>query len=110
MTDNNPYEPPPPGTPRPEPSPRLMPWSLVAVAGSTLVGGCVGLFAGLALGTLAPGYYRSVFSRGDSPNFDPVSVGIGQGLTQGLGLGAVVGLGVVGLFYWYRSRLASAQR
>lgn len=42
---------------------------------------------GWVLGTFAPGYYRTVFRCGDSPEFNPVQVGVGLGLTQGLGPG-----------------------
>jgi hypothetical protein len=63
-----------------------------------LVLGCViaftllGAGTGYALGTVAPGYYRSVFEGGQDPNFDPVDVGIGLGSSQGLLGGAVIGV------------------
>jgi hypothetical protein len=45
-----------------------------------------------------------VFPSGDSPHFDPVAVGIGQGLTQGVVFGGIVGLILVAMFYRHQSR------
>lgn len=50
---------------------------------------------GCALGRLAPSYYRGVFHGGGSPEFDPVQVGLGLGVSQGLIAGLVVGSVVV---------------
>ena len=69
-----------------------------------LLGGLIGMGIGAALGAFVPGYYRSVFSNGSQRTFDPVAVGVGQGLTQGIVFGSIIGLVLVGLFYWYRSR------
>lgn len=85
--------------------PSLLLWSLATVFVSAMLGGLLGLLIGLALGSLVPGYYRSVFANGNEEFFDPVAVGIGQGLTQGVVFGGVVGLVLVALFYWRRSRL-----
>ncbi len=74
------------------------------------IAACTAILAGIgggiwwALGTFAPGYYRSVFRSGNEPWFDPVSVGVGQGLTQGTAGGVVVGLVVVALFIWRDTR------
>lgn len=53
-------------------------------------------FIGLALGTFAPGYYRTVFRYGDSPDFNSVHVGVAAGLA----VGCVVVLAVT----WYDVR------
>lgn len=45
-----------------------------------------GLF-GAALGTFVPGYYRTVFAAGRLPDFHPIQLGIGLGVTQGFALG-----------------------
>ncbi|MHC4406687.1 MAG: hypothetical protein ACYTG0_44255, partial [Planctomycetota bacterium] len=58
--------------------------AVAVIVASTIVLALVGLGVGFALGKLVPEYYRSVFSGGRDPRFDPVPVGIGQGLTQGL--------------------------
>ena len=83
-------------------SPALLVWSVAVVFGCVVLGGLIGLGLGGALGALAPGYYRAMFSRGTDPGFDPLAVGIGQGLTQGVGFGGAAGLVLVALFYWYR--------
>ena len=64
----------------------------------------IGAGLGYGLGTLAPDYYRSLLG-GWSPGFDPVSVGVGLGLTQGMAGGVVVGLAVVALLCWRETRL-----
>jgi len=78
--------------------------SIAAVFGSAFLGGLIGLGIGAALGTFVPGYYRSVFHGGDNPQFDSVAVGIGQGLTQGVVFGGVVGVVLVWMYYRYQSR------
>jgi hypothetical protein len=74
------------------------------VALSVLFCALVGLSVGYTLGAVAPGYYRTVFRNGNSPEFDPVQVGVGLGLTQGLLCGLVVGCVVVISVTWYNSR------
>jgi hypothetical protein len=81
-------------------------WSIVAVFCAALLGGVLGTTIGAALGAFVPGYYRSVIPGGDQPGFDPVAVGIGLGLTQGIMFGALVGLALVAMFNWQRLRLA----
>ena len=71
----------------------------------TVLGGLGGLAVGAGIGYFVPNYYRSVFSSGNEPHFDPVAVGIGQGLTQGLGFGLIAGVALVVAFWWYKSRL-----
>ena len=58
---------------------------------------------GYTLGKSAPAYYRGVFNSRD-PNFDPVEVGLGLGLTQGMICGLVIGAVVVMAVAWYNSR------
>ena len=58
------------------------------------------------LGTFVPGYYRSVFRKGDDPNFDPVAVGIRQGPTQSVAFGEIIGLLLAAMLCWYCSRSA----
>lgn len=89
-------------------SPRHLLRSVGIVFLTAIGGGVLGVVVGALLGRFVPGYYRSVFARGDAPDFDPVAVGIGQGLTQGVGFGALVGCVLVGLHYWYRSRESRA--
>jgi hypothetical protein len=63
-----------------------------------------GGLSGYGLALLEPGYYRGVFSSGREPRFDPVAVGLGLGVTQGLICGLLVGAVVVLAVAWYRSR------
>jgi len=71
---------------------------------STFVCGLIGMGVGYLLGVHAPGYYRTVFRSGFTPQFDPVEMGIGLGLTQGLVAGLVVGCMIVLAVAWYNSR------
>ncbi len=99
MADDNPYT-----APQKHPSvsapPKLMLWMLGVVFAAATGGGLIGTAIGAMLGAFVPGYYRSVFAEGSSANFDPLAVGIGQGLTQGAAGGTIVGLVVVGLYLW----------
>jgi hypothetical protein len=74
------------------------------IAACTVMLAGIGGGIGWALGTFAPGYYRSVFRNGNEPWFDVVSVGIGQGLSQGTAGGVVVGVVLVALFVWRDTR------
>ena len=104
MQTNNPYEASDSPLANKAANPALLLWSVVVVFGCAVIGGLFGLVTGAALGSFLPGYYRSVFSNGHDPNFDPIAVGMGQGLTQGAIGGVVIGLALVGLYYWYHSR------
>lgn len=63
---------------------------IVAISGVVC---CVfGGVLGLLIGGLAPDYYRAVFGQFDNPNFSPIQVGFGLGITQGLAGGCVLGV------------------
>jgi hypothetical protein len=68
-------------------------FAIIVASGITFAVG--GGALGYAMARLAPSYYRSVFRGGDSPDFDPVQVGIGLGVSQGLIAGLVAGSVVV---------------
>jgi hypothetical protein len=107
MTTPNPYESPVQLSHSHRENSRMM-WSSVAVVFiSAILGGLIGLGLGTAIGTLFPDYYRTVFSGGDSPSFNPLAVGMAQGLTQGTFGGGLIGVALVALYYWYRLRLAA---
>jgi len=74
------------------------------VVACTLVFASIGVVAGLGIGLVAPGYYRAVFRRGDEPAFDPLEVGIGLGLTQGVTAGALIGIVLVAILAWQHRR------
>ncbi|MGY8770557.1 MAG: hypothetical protein ACKVH8_19255 [Pirellulales bacterium] len=104
ITAENPYDSPEePASAKPASAVPLM-WSVATVFGSAIIGTLLGLGLGTTIATIAPGYYRSVISGGDDPGFDPMAVGIGLGLSQGFVFGGIIGLVLVGLFYWYRTR------
>lgn len=77
------------------------------VGASTLLGGIAGASIGSFLGRTMPGYYRGVFVTGSDPAFDPVAVGFGQGLTQGLAGGAAVGICLVAIVAWHDVRVST---
>jgi hypothetical protein len=82
--------------------------SLIAAFGAGFA--VAGTLVGYGLGTFLPGYYRGVFLGGRQPDFNPVDVGIGLGCSEGLMLGVVVGLVVVVVLAWCRSRRASPNK
>lgn len=57
--------------------------------------GAVGGLLGFTLGVGAPAYYRGVFRAATDPDFNPMQVGLGLGVTQGLICGLVIGSVVV---------------
>ena len=69
--------------------------ALIVILLTTALCGAGGTLVGYLLGTYSPGYYRAVFGNGNDPAFDPVSVGTGLGLTQGLMAGLTIGAVVV---------------
>ena len=108
----NPYSPPKDDEaqhPAPSIAQLVSPRAILFVIASSATCGAAGLLIGAALGAFLPGYYRSVFSNGDSPNFDPLAVGIGQGLTQGVGTGLAVGVALLAVHYWRQTRAHTAR-
>ena len=68
---------------------------IVIIVACALCFGLAGGLLGLTLGIGAPGYYRGVFRAADDPGFNPVQVGLGLGISQGLICGAAIGSVVV---------------
>ena len=63
---------------------------------TTVLCGVGGGTVGWLLGRYLPGYYRFVVGdAAERPDFDPVAVGVGSGVTQGLLAGLAVGCIVV---------------
>ncbi len=71
---------------------------------SGVAGVCAGGGIGYLLGIAVPGYYRGVFRAGGEAWFDPIQVGIGLGVSQGLPAGLAIGSLVVVVVAWSRSR------
>lgn len=69
--------------------------AVAVIAVCSVVGASIGAGAGYVLGKFAPGYYRSMFLQGNAPGFDPVQMGIGLGLTQGIAVGFIAGIVIV---------------
>ena len=78
--------------------------AIAIIVGFTAFGTGAGLSAGYFLAATFPAYYRTVFARADGSDVDPVSLGVGLGLTQGTGLGAVIGLATVFILCWFNLR------
>jgi hypothetical protein len=74
--------------------------AFLVVVASAIVFATIGGTIGYVIGTQMPGYYRSVFVNGDRADFNPMEVGTGQGITQGLVGGAVIGLALVAIVIW----------
>lgn len=104
MAIENPYESPRHAEPLPGPKPHSLLRGGATVLLCTAIGGALGLLVGAALGQFLPDYYRSVIPGGNQPDFQPLAVGIGLGLSQGCGLGALCGVGLAGLQFWFRAR------
>lgn len=83
-----------------------IPKAIVVVVTCALIVTAIGALMGGAIGAFVPGYYRSVFRGGHEPEFDPVAVGVGQGATQGIAGGVLVGMILVGIIAWRERRPA----
>ena len=108
MSSNTPYD--PPHTPPLKAKPSLMLWIAGSIFGSMVVGSGPGLILGVVIGKFASGYYRGVFLNGSDASIDPLSMGVGLGLTQGAASGAAVGIVSVVIYVWYRSRRSAHDR
>ena len=75
------------------------------------VGGCVAVCTavGVALGHVAPDFYRATLVAGRLRDFDPVQVGIGFGLNAGVFSGIVIGLVVVAIVTYFELRTAERE-
>lgn len=108
MSEFNPYASPESRSPKALPSAPaltfLRAFSIVIASG--LGFGGAGAMIGVLLGVGVPSYYRGVFAEGDNPGFDPVQVGFGLGLSQGLICGVLVGMVVVLAVSHSRRRVA----
>ena len=84
-----------------------IPKAIVVVVTCALIVTAIGALMGGAIGAFVPGYYRSVFRGGHEPEFDPVAVGVGQGATQGIAGGVLVGVILIGIIAWRERRTAA---
>jgi hypothetical protein len=78
--------------------------ALATIVGTALAFGAAGMGLGVALGKVAPGFYRQTIAVRDPASFNPVELGLGLGLTNGLIWGLVIGLVVVAILAWKETR------
>jgi hypothetical protein len=81
--------------------------ALTTVLTWAVVFACVGCAMGAMIGVVAPDYYRSVFRRGESPDFNPLQVGVGLGVTQGAASGIAISIVVIAILAWRDGRSRS---
>jgi len=75
--------------------------AFLLVVSTTLVFTFFGGLVGFCLGRFLPNYYRIIFRSGGDVDFDPLAIGVGQGLTQGLTAGAMIGVVVLTVMVWH---------
>lgn len=70
-----------------------------------VIGAVIGGSVGFLIGRFFPQALQMQFRLGN--NFDPVQIGVGIGLPQGLMLGAAVGVALVAILAWREVRIQS---
>ena len=84
--------------------------ALATVVGTAIGFGIVGTGIGAFLGSFAPGFFRHLFPLRDLENFEPLELGIGLGLVNGLAWGLATGVLVVGVVSWRETRISRKDR
>ena len=79
--------------------------AVATVAATAVICGLGGLGVGLLIGTVFPEFYRATISAARQPGFNFAAFGAGLGMIQGFGVGLVVGVFIVAILCWYRSRM-----
>ncbi len=77
--------------------------AILTVLACMLIGAVIGGAAGFVIGAYTPQALAMQFRLGN--NFDPVQIGVGLGIPQGLMLGAAVGVALVGILSWREVRI-----
>lgn len=83
--------------------------ALLTVAVSALLAGAVGAGVGYALDHWTPSFFRILWPGRPGDPADPVEVGLGLGISQGLVWGVVVGLLVVAIVAWHDTRIPATR-
>jgi hypothetical protein len=78
--------------------------ALATVVATAVIFGLAGTGVGVFLGKAAPSFYRQTVVIRDPESFDPVELGIGLGLTNGLIWGLVIGTLIVAVLAWKETR------
>lgn len=77
--------------------------AFVVVLAFLLTGGAIGGGVGYLIGRYFPDALRAQF-RQQVGELDPVQIGVGIGVPQGMMLGALAGVAVVGILAWQTVR------
>ena len=77
---------------------------LGTVAGCAVVCGALGGLMGYLIGRFAPGAYAAFFPARHGQEIDPIQVGLGLGIPQGMLVGIAIGIIIVALVTWYEIR------
>ena len=80
--------------------------ALATVVGTAVGFGVCGIGIGAFLGRITPSFFRQMLPLRDPASFNPVELGIGLGLTNGLGWGLAIGVLLVAILAWRETRLA----
>ena len=83
--------------------------ALATVVGTSIGFGIVGIGIGAFLGSFTPSFFRLFLLR-DLEEFNPLEIGIGLGLVNGLTWGLVIGVLVVGIVSWRETRMSRKDR
>ncbi len=82
--------------------------ALATVVGTAIGFGAAGTGIGWFLGSYAPNFYRQILPVRDPESFDPVEIGIGLGLVNGLIWGLIIGILTVAIIAWKETRRPGA--
>ena len=80
--------------------------ALATVVGTAVGFGIAGTGIGAFLGNFTPAFFRNVLPFRDPETFDPMELGVGLGLVNGLIWGMVIGILIVAILSWKEVRLA----
>jgi hypothetical protein len=83
--------------------------ALATVVATAVVFGMAGTGIGMFLGKMAPSFLRHAVGSSAEEGLDPMELGIGLGLTNGLTWGLVVGILAVAILAWRESRLSRSR-
>lgn len=78
--------------------------AFLTVIGFLAAGGAVGGATGYIVGTYFADALRVQFRQLRDDGLNPVQVGVGIGIPQGMMLGALAGVAVVAILAWHASR------
>jgi hypothetical protein len=82
--------------------------ALATVVGTAVGFGVAGTGIGAFLGRFTPGFFRAVLPFRDPEGVDPLEMGIGLGLVNGLIWGMVIGVLIVAILCWRDVRISQS--